>query len=186
MIHTFSRRSFAASSFLPFVRASQPPRPNILWITADDMGPHLDACGDPYSVTPNLDRLAARGTAYLNAWSKAPVCAPARTAIISGMDPCALGALYMRSHVPMLTGIQMFPSYLRQAGYYCTNNVKEDYNLAKPEGTWDESSSNTHSRIRAKRQPLFAVFHHTITHQSQIRRRPQTLVHAPSRVRLTA
>ncbi len=186
MSHSFSRRALAATPFLPLIRASPPPRPNILWITAEDMGPHLGACGDPYAATPNLDRLAARGTIYMNAWSNAPVCAPARTAIISGMDPCALGAHHMRSHVPMPAGIQMFPAYLREAGYYCTNNVKEDYNLVKPDGTWDESSNKAHYRNRAKGQPFFAVFNHTITHESQIRRRPHTLVHDPARVRLPA
>lgn len=186
MSQTCSRRALAAAPFIPFVRASGQPKPNILWITAEDMGPHLGACGDPYAVTPNLDRLAARGTVYGNAWSNAPVCAPARTAIISGMDPCALGAHHMRSLVPMPAGIQMFPAYLRQAGYYCTNSVKEDYNLAKPEGTWDESSDKAHYRKRAKGQPFFAVFNHTITHESQIRRRPHTLVHDPSRVRVPA
>jgi uncharacterized sulfatase len=176
----------AAAPFFPWIRASQPPKPNILWITAEDMGPHLGACGDPNAVTPNLDRLAARGTIYMNAWSNAPVCAPARTAIISGMDPCALGAHHMRSHVPMPSGISMFPAYLREAGYYCTNNVKEDYNLIKPDGTWDESSNKAHYRNRAKGQPFFAVFNHTITHESQIRRRPHTLVHDPARIRVPA
>lgn len=186
MSHSFSRRALAATPFISLIRASQQPRPNILWITAEDIGPHLGACGDPYAVTPNLDRLATRGTVYMNAWSNAPVCAPARTAIISGMDPCALGAHHMRSHVPMPSGIQMFPAYLREAGYYCTNNVKEDYNLFKPEGTWDESSNKAHYRNRGKGQPFFAVFNHMITHESQIRRRPHTLVHDPSRVRLPA
>ncbi len=186
MSHAFSRRSFAAAPFIPLIRASQQPRPNILWITAEDMGPHLGACGDPYAVTPNLDRLAARGSLYMNVWSNAPVCAPARTAIIAGMDPCSLGAHHMRSLVPMPSDIQMFPAYLRQAGYYCTNNVKEDYNLVKPDGTWDESSDKAHYRKRAKGQPFFAVFNHTITHESQIRRRPHTLAHDPSRVRVPA
>lgn len=181
-----SRRELAAAPFFPMVKASQQPRPNILWITAEDMGPHLGACGDAYAVTPNLDRLAARGTIYMNAWSNAPVCAPARTSIISGMDPCALGALHMRSHVPMPTGISMFPAYLREAGYYCTNNVKEDYNLFKPEGTWDESSNRAHYRNRGKGQPFFAVFNHTITHESQIRRRPHTLVHDPAKAPIPA
>lgn len=181
-----TRRSLAALPFFAFIRSSQPPRPNILWITAEDMGPHLGACGDPYAVTPHLDRLAARGTVYTNAWSNAPVCAPARTAIISGMDPCALGAQHMRSLVPMPAGIRMFPAYLREAGYYCTNNVKEDYNLVKPADTWDESSSKAHYRNRAKGQPFFAVFNFTTTHESQIRRRPHTLVHDPARVRVPA
>ncbi len=57
-------------------RARADSRPNILWITSEDNGPHLGAYGDPYADTPNLDKLAQRGLMYLNAWSNAPVCAP--------------------------------------------------------------------------------------------------------------
>src|SRR5262245_48907108 len=72
-------------------------RPNILWITCEDMGPHLGAYGDRYATTPNLDRLAKRSLRYLHAWSNAPVCAPARTTIITGLYPTATGSEHMRS-----------------------------------------------------------------------------------------
>jgi len=78
-------------------------RPNILWLSSEDNGPALGAYGDAYADTPNLDRLAGRGTVYLNAWSNAPVCAPARTAIITGMYPPAVGAHHMRSRVRLRT-----------------------------------------------------------------------------------
>jgi hypothetical protein len=71
------------------------PRPNILWITCEDTGPHLGCYGDPDARTPSLDRLASRGTIYLRAWSIAPVCAPARTAIISGLYPASTGSEHM-------------------------------------------------------------------------------------------
>lgn len=109
-----------------------PERPNILWITSEDNGPHLGAYGDSYATTPNLDALAAKGMIYRYAWSTYPVCAPARTAIIAGMYPSSLGAQHMRSMVPMPPGTKMYPQYLREAGYYATNNRKEDYNLEKP------------------------------------------------------
>ncbi|MBD3292120.1 MAG: sulfatase-like hydrolase/transferase, partial [Armatimonadia bacterium] len=51
-------------------------RPNILWLTCEDIGPHLGCYGDDYSVSPNLDALADRGVIYTNAWSETPVCAP--------------------------------------------------------------------------------------------------------------
>lgn len=150
------------------------------------MGPHLHACGDDYSVTPNLDKLCRRGSIYMNAWSNAPVCAPARTTIISGMYPTSTGSEHMRSMTVMPAGWKMFPGYLREAGYFCSNNVKEDYNLEKPPGTWDESSARAHWRRRASGQPFFSVFNLTITHESQIRTRPHTLVHDPAKVRLPA
>jgi uncharacterized sulfatase len=187
-----TRRRFLESSAVvvtaPFVLPSQGPKPNILWLTAEDMGPNLGACGDTYSITPNLDRLARRGCLYNNAWSNAPVCAPARTTIISGVYPTSTGSEHMRSMTRMPPGWKMFPGYLRDAGYYCTNNVKEDYNLEKPEGTWDASTATAHWRNRAAGQPFFAVFNYTSTHEGQIRQsvKTQTFVHDPSTVRIPA
>lgn len=193
-----SRRSFlqgaSASAASPFLRSATPDRPNILWLTWEDIGPHLHCCGDEYSTTPNIDRLARRGCVYDNTWASAPVCAPARTAIISGVCPTSTGAEHMRSMSPMPAGWKMFPGYLRDAGYYCTNNGKEDYNLVKPEGTWDVSAGGNggggqfnpalgHWRNRKPGQPFFAVFNDMTTHESQIfpGAGSGTLVHDPAK-----
>ena len=92
----------------------------------------------------------------------------------------------MRSKTRLPAGMKMFPQYLREAGYYCTNNAKEDYNLEKPGKVWDESSSEAHWKNRQAGQPFFAVFNYTVTHESQIRRRPHTPVHPPEDVRVPA
>ena len=159
-------------------------RPNILWITSEDNGPQLGCYGDTFAQTPNLDRLAAQGMIYLNVWSVAPVCAPARTALISGSYPSSTGAEHMRSMVKLPAHMKMFPQYLRDAGYYCSNNNKEDYNLEKPGKVWDDSSKNAHWKNRAAGQPFFAVFNHTVTHESQIRKRPHEFKHDPAKVRV--
>jgi uncharacterized sulfatase len=161
-------------------------KPNILWISSEDHGPHMGCYGDTYATTPNVDQLAARGMLFKHAWSAAPVCAPTRTAIISGMFPPALGAEHMRSEVPMPAGTKMFPQFLREAGYYCSNNSKEDYNLTKPGQVWDESSGKAHWKNRAPGQPFFAVFNSLVSHESQIRKRPHTAVHDPAKVRVPA
>ena len=166
-------------------------RPNILWLSSEDNGPALGAYGDAYADTPNLDRLAERGTVYLNAWSNAPVCAPARTAIITGMYPPSVGAHHMRSRVRLPDGVPMFPQLLRAAGYYTTNNAKEDYNVEKPGRVWDESSNEAHWRNRPGHggtgaAPFFAVFNLGITHESRIRQRPHEAVHDPAGVRVPA
>src|SRR5262249_10040063 len=148
------------------VRAEDQPRPNILWVTSEDMGPHLGCYGDAYSTTPNLDRLAARGMIYRHAWARAPACAPARPTIIAGLYPTACGAEHMRSLLPMPGGMKMYPQYLREAGYYCTNNSKEDYNLDKPGKVWDESSNKAHYKNRKPGQPFFAVFNFLVSHES--------------------
>ncbi len=166
-------------------------RPNILWITSEDHGPHMGCYGDRYATTPNVDALAAKGMLYTRAWSNAPVCAPARTTIISGLYPPSTGSEHMRSMVRFPRGKQMFPQLLRDAGYYCTNNVKEDYNLEKPAGekaskVWDLSSRQAHWRNRAAHQPFFSVFNSEKSHESRMRARPHTPVHDPAKVRIPA
>ena len=113
--------------------AAAAEHPNILWLTCEDTGPQLGCYGDRYAETPNLDRLAACSLRYLHAWSNAPVCAPARTTIISGVYPTSTGSEHMRSQVAMPSFMRMYPQILRERGYYCTNNNKEDYNLDKPD-----------------------------------------------------
>ncbi|MBM3797119.1 MAG: sulfatase [Acidobacteria bacterium] len=166
--------------------AQGPERPNILWITCEDTGPQLGCYGDKYAVTPNLDALAGRALRYLHAWSNAPVCAPARTTIISGLYPPSTGAEHMRSMTRLPESMKMFPCYLREAGYYCTNNSKEDYNLEHTGKVWDASSPKAHYSNRAAGQPFFAVFNNTITHESQIRTRPHKQVSDPTEVRVPA
>jgi uncharacterized sulfatase len=161
-------------------------RPNILWISSEDHGPHMGCYGDRYASTPNVDKLAAKGVIYLHCWSCAPVCAPARTTIISGMYPPATGSEHMRSMVPFPAGKKMFPQFLREAGYYCSNNAKEDYNLAKPGMVWDDSSAKGHWRNRKPGQPFFAVFNSLKSHESKIRARPYKAVHDPAKVRVPA
>lgn len=166
--------------------SAQSERPNILWITCEDMSPTLGCYGDSYAVSPNLDKFAERALRYRSAWSNAPVCAPARTTIISGMYPPSTGSEHMRSFTKLPASMQMFPCLLREAGYYCTNNVKEDYNLEHTGKVWDESSNKAHWRQRKTSQPFFSVFNFVVTHESQVRRRPHTLVHDPSKVRVPA
>lgn len=164
-------------------------RPNILWLTSEDNGPQYGCYGDTYATTPNIDALAAKGIRFKRCWSNAPVCAPARTCLISGRWAPADGAEHMRSLVPQPEGHQMYSQLLRAAGYYCTNNDKEDYNLDRPkEGkkdfAWDDSSKKAHWKNRPEGKPFFAIFNDQITHESQIRRRPHTLIHDPAKAPL--
>jgi len=165
---------------------AQDARPNILWLTCEDMGPHIGPYGDRYADTPNLDRFAKTALRYENVWSNAPVCAPARTTLISGMYPPSTGSEHMRSLVRLPAQMKLYPQHLREAGYYCTNNSKTDYNLEEPGKVWDESSARAHWKNRPAGKPFFAVFNFTITHESQIRKRPHTPVHDPARAPLPA
>ena len=146
-------------------------RPNILWITCEDISPHLGCYGDPEARTPNLDRLASEGRRYTNAFSISGVCAPSRSCLITGMYPTTLGTCHMRCDNPPPPHVRCFPEYLRSAGYYCTNNRKTDYNFKHPRETWDQCSAKAHWRARPdKVQPFFAVFNFTNTHESQVGR----------------
>jgi arylsulfatase A-like enzyme len=155
----------------------QAERPNILWITSEDNGPHYGAYGDAYATTPNLDALAARGFRYRTAWSNGPVCGAARSALITGVHPPANGGEHMRSTVRLPDFMRLYPALLRDAGYYVTNNSKTDYNFPEVEPVWDESSGQAHWRNRSPDQPFFAIFNITVSHESQVRTRPHTWTH---------
>jgi arylsulfatase A-like enzyme len=164
----------------------KPKLPNIVWITSEDHGPHLGCYGDPLAQTPNIDKLAKRGMRYAMCWSNAPVCAPARTTIISGLYPASTGAEHMRSMTRLPRAFLMYPQLLRALGYYCTNRVKEDYNLEKQGKVWDDSSNKAHWRNRPAGMPFFSVFNSTKSHESQIRghqKPPQT---DPAKIRVPA
>ncbi len=174
--------------FQSAAHAGESPKklPNIVWFTCEDMGPHLGSYGDNYATTPNLDKFAQRSLRYLNVWSNAPVCAPARTTLISGMYASSTGSEHMRSMTHLPETMRLFVAYLRLRGYYCSNRVKEDYNLEKKGLVWDDSSNKAHYKNRKAGQPFFSVFNFTITHESQIRKRPHKLVHDPAKVRIPA
>ncbi len=146
-------------------------RPNILWITCEDMSPNLGCWGDSYARTPNIDRLAAESVRYTGAFATAPVCSPTRSCLITGVYASSLGTMHLRSRLPIPPEMKGFPSYLRAAGYYCTNNVKTDYNTAgEPaiiRASWDECSGKAHWRGRGAGRPFFSVFNDTVTHQSR-------------------
>lgn len=144
-------------------------RPNILWVVSEDNSPeYLGAYGNPLARTPNIDRLAARGIVFDHVYT-APICAPSRSTIITGAYASSLGTQHMRSERPLPPDMQFFPEALRQAGYYCSNNSKTDYNTSTPWArAWDESSHSAHWRNRAPGQPFFAVFNFGESHESRI------------------
>ncbi len=146
-------------------------RPNILWITVEDMSPTLGCWGDDYATTPNIDKFAQRAVRYTNAFATASVCSPARSTIITGCYATSLGTQRLRSGFKIPEAMKGFPALLRQAGYYCSNNVKTDYNASNAKdivkASWNESGNTAHWRNRKDNQPFFAVFNYTVTHQSR-------------------
>ena len=146
LLTSFSaRRSLACGQ----TRGGPAPRPNIVWISNEDMSPHLGVYGDA-SRGPDARSLRAQSIRFTHAFSTAPVCAPSRAAIITGMYQAAIGAQHMRTtedRVPELPGpylavppfyVKAFPEYLRAAGYYTSNRAKTDYQFGVPFTIWDD------------------------------------------------
>lgn len=145
-------------------------RPNILWISLEDISPDLGCYGDQYAVTPNIDSLAKNGCRFTRAFTHAGVCAPSRSGIITGMHPTTIGTHYMRCKGVPPAHVKCFTEYLRAAGYSCTNDSKTDYNFDAPLTAWDDNRPGAHWRNRpTKETPFFAVINLTSTHESQIR-----------------
>ncbi len=170
--------------------------PNILWLVAEDLSPVIAPFGDSTIVTPHLSRLAEEGVRYTNVYSICGVCSPSRSALATGMYPTRIGSHHMQiGNIPpamksnpaimnfirqyMPEGldpyevvpppyVKMHSEYLRELGYYCSNNAKEDYQFAPSPFSWDESSASAHWRNRKEGQPFFAVFNFMITHESRI------------------
>lgn len=168
-------------------RAAGPPPPNVVWLTVEDMSPWIAAYGDHTVPTPNLDRLAREGVVYDNAFATSPVCAPARSSLITGMFCTRIGTMHHRTDAPSKDAllrdpdayrdipgyegvppafVRCFPEQLRAAGFFCTNNEKKDYQFREPVTVWDESGDRAHWRNRAEGQPFFAIFNHRGTHES--------------------
>lgn len=167
---------------------AKPNPPNIVWIVCEDLSPqHLESYGGTGGKTPFLNALAAESVQYNQVFATAGVCAPSRAALITGAYQTSIGAMHMRTLAPSTValdayppgfkgystllpeGMKTYPELLRSAGYYTSNNSKEDYQFESPVTMWDESGAKAHYRNRPdSTQPFFSIFNFTITHESQV------------------
>lgn len=166
------KKIFILSGFvLITLVAKAQQKPNIVWIVSEDNSKHYMELFDPNGVkTPNIGKLAEEGVVFTRAFSNAAVCSAARSTLITSTYGPKLATHYHRAEgkITLATGQEMFPAYLRKAGYYTTNNAKEDYNIFKAENVWDDSSDKATWRNRAKGQPFFHVFNIGTTHEAQL------------------
>lgn len=140
------------------------PPPNILWLSAEDISPAFACYGDQYASTPNIDKLAEDGIVFTNVYATAPICAPARSALITGIHATSMGTQHLRSEIPVPDDLKILPEFLKAHGYYCTNNAKTDYNF-DPAGRWDENGTDAHWLNRKENTPFFSVFNYGTTHE---------------------
>jgi len=172
-------------------------QPNIVWIVTEDISPTFSFYGDKTAKTPNLDALANESMVYDNAFATVGVCAPSRSAIITGMYPTSIGTTHMRAGKDVFSwgnrkykkdipikdingnpiiqystvlpeNVKCYTEYMRAAGYFCTNNSKTDYQFAAPITAWDENSQKAHWRNRPENKPFFSVFNIGTTHESRL------------------
>jgi arylsulfatase A-like enzyme len=146
-------------------------KPNFVWIISEDNSKHYLELFDPNGIaTPQIEKMAENGILFTRAFSNAPVCSVARSTLISSCYAPRTGTQFHRRSklVPMPEGVEMFPAYLKSAGYYTTNNSKQDYNYLKSEGTWDESSNKAHWSNRQPNQPFFHKESHPVSHESRL------------------
>ncbi|HXH98760.1 MAG TPA: sulfatase [Sphingobacteriaceae bacterium] len=144
-------------------------RPNILWLVTEDMSPYLSCYGNKLIKTPNLDKLAEGGIRFTKAHSNSVQCSPSRSTLITGIYAVSLGTDMHRAQRPV-NDAYYFPIYLINAGYYTTNNNKQDYNNEKtPATVWNVSNGKANYFDRPdKKQPFFAVYNQGITHMTRV------------------
>ena len=148
--------------------AAAADRPNILWLVSEDNTTLLGCYGDPLARTPTLDKLAGEGVLFERCFAQ-PVCAPSRFTLITGTFAVSSGpANHMRASGRMAPEITGFPTLLREAGYYTSNNAKTDYNAEIDiKQTWNQSGRKAGYHLRGNPgQPFFSVFNHEVTHES--------------------
>lgn len=156
-------------------KAPNKEQPNFVWFMAEDVSAYyLRLYNDSKRgvITPNLNKLAEKGIIFNNAYCNAPVSSAARTTLITGCFAPRLGTSFHRKleQVPLPDGLQMFPSYLRKAGYHTSNAKKTDYNCFMDNNTWDVASGILGEwRNRPnKEMPFFHVHTSTTTHESKL------------------
>ena len=167
-------------------------QPNIVWLVAEDQSQHFfPFYGDKSVNLTNISFLLENGIIYDDMNSPYPVCAPARSGIITGMYPNSIGTGNMRAlsdyrnirneneaslEIPyysskLAESIKPFTQILRENGYYCTNNSKRDYNFKLRDEAWDDSSNDATWENREEGKPFFSVFNFNVSHESQIWKR---------------
>lgn len=184
--------AFAGSSL---IRAAGTPPPNILWITAEDMGPQLGCYGYSAVTTPNLDRLASQGVLFTRAFTAAPVCSASRSGFNTGMYQTSIGAHHHRSHrkdgYTLPDGVRLITDHMRERGYF-TANVGEMMPNVRGSGKTDFNFTavnpydGTHWRQRRSGQPFFAHINFQATHKGPafVEARKQPRLIDPASVKL--
>ena len=161
-------------------------KPNILWIVSEDNSAYWVGCyGNPHANTPQIDKLAKQGFRYANCFANAPVCAPSRSTWITGIYSLSTGTHHMRSryNIPH-DKIRYYPDYLRDAGYWLSNQRKTDFNI----GGRDDGSPWDHRKLDwellKKHQPFFQIYNIHTSHEKHGQGPIEGTTHKPENTRI--
>ncbi len=148
-------------------------KPNFVWLVSEDNShSFLNLYSEQGAKMPNVEALAKSGIVFNNAFSNAPVCSTARTTLATGAYAPRLGLNYHRRYTEsaLPDGLQPIAKYLKDAGYYTSNDVKTDFNFVLDEknGMWSQSAKGADWRKRAKNQPFFHMQSWTTTHEKTL------------------
>lgn len=181
--------------FFSYLNSFSQESPSVIWIVCEDISPFIGVYGDPIVRTPNIDQLSSESERFNRVYTTAGVCAPSRSAFITGMYPMSIGTQHMRTlnenpaaKIPGIPlkysavlpeNVKAFPEYLRAQGYYTSNNSKEDYQFIAPVTVWDESSPAASYINRNDNQPFYSVFNLARTHESQMMVQQDSLGYDP-------
>lgn len=163
---------------LALTASAETPRPNILWLIAEDFGPHLGCYGTKEVSTPVLDAMAAKGMRFTRYYTTAPVCSASRSAFNTGMYQTTIGAHNHRSHrddgYTLPKDVKLISERMKDAGYF-TANVKQlpaetglkgagktDWNFVAPAKPFD---SDQWDDLKAH-QPFYAQLNFQETHRT--------------------
>lgn len=166
-------------------------RPNFVWFMEEDVSKHYlclynsDGSG---ALMPNVQKLARDGVVFNHAFSNAPVSSAARSTLFTGCYAPRTGMSWHRKLkiVPMPEGLEMFPAYLRKAGYYTCNSSKTDYNCTMSDGTWDSVKGELDEWKKRPRKdmPFFFVRTNALSHESCLHFPPSSVDDKPTKYNL--
>ena len=174
------------TSSMSYAKEAPHERPNFVWFMAEDISKHylsLYNDGKEGVATPNVEKLAAEGIVFNNAYCNAPVSSAARSTLITGCYAPRLGVSFHRKlqKMPMPEGLNMFPSYLRKAGYHTSNATKTDYNCFLDKTAWDvvEGKIGEWRNRPDKRKPFFHVYTNAVTHEGKLQFKKNAVKEVP-------
>lgn len=116
--HALPILSISFSCLIPLLGAAEVRRPNIILITADDLGMQVGCYGDNQAKTPNIDKFASQGLLFERAYVTQSSCSPSRASILTGLYPMQHGHTYLANEGASLKpGLPLLPNLLKAAGY---------------------------------------------------------------------